>query len=428
LIPVPAIAKIIVILFTVMLLNRWLPMFGCLLVGSTLIGLWMGMDIGHIADVMWTEFTTPTSLWLSTIIVLILFLSHLLTRSKQMDRISGSIEAVSPSRRFTVAAMPALIGLLPMPGGALFSAPMVETALPKISVKPEIKVVINYWFRHIWEYWWPLYPGVILGISVFGLEPWKMIAYQSPLTIAAVLAGVVFLLNTIPDVNGNHATVHRSDVVRLILETMPIWITIVGLFFIRGLLAATGILFDFSFAGSKYVSFVLALILAILVVVKRSPASISAAREALSDPKTYYLAVTIAAVMGFKGVLIESHIIEQVKFDLAAYHVPPIVIIVCLPFLAGVITGIAIGFVGASFPLVVTLVPEGASPYAYAMLAYGFGYLGMMLSPLHICFVVTKEYFSANMTASYSYLWKPVLLVAIWTTCLFLIYSYVHVQ
>lgn len=403
-------------------------MFGGLLIGSTLIGLWMGMDLNHIARVMWMEFTSPTSLWLSTIIILILFLSHLLTRSKQMDRIFRSFEAISPNRGFTVAAMPALIGLLPMPGGALFSAPMVKTALAESSVKPEIKVVINYWFRHIWEYWWPLYPGVILGISLFGLEPWKMIAYQSPLTIAAVLAGVLFLLNKVPDSRQNHAVLSRSNIVRFLSDTMPIWITIVGLFFIRGVMAATGYVFDFSVAESKYVSFVLALILAIGVVIKRSPGSVIAAKEALSDPKTYYLAFTIAAVMGFKGVLIESHAIEQVKFDLAAYHVPPILIVACLPFLAGAITGIAIGFVGASFPLVVTLVPEGGSPYAYAVLAYGFGYLGMMLSPLHICFVVTKEYFSANMTASYSYLWKPVIFVALWTTCLFLIYQYIHLE
>ncbi len=405
-----------------MALNRLLPMFGSLIIGSIMIGLWMGLEPARVVTVMWQEFTSPTSLWLSCIIVLILFLSHLLTKSKQMERIFASFEAVSPSNRFTTAAMPALIGLLPMPGGALFSAPMVDTALRNNPVKPELKVAINYWFRHIWEYWWPLYPGVILAISIFAVEPWKMIVCQFPLTVGAVAAGSVFILRAVPNSEQNHRTVDRSSLLRFVKDTMPIWIVVVGLFAIRGVLVSAGLLAHHEIPGEKYLSFVLALLLAIALVIRTSTKSGEAVRDALSDPKTYYLAFTIAAVLGFKGVLVDSHAIEQVKLDLAAYHVPPLVIILVLPFLSGMITGIAIGFVGASFPLVVTLVPEGASPYPYAMLAYGFGYAGMMLSPLHICFVVTKEYFSANLSASFSHLWKPSFLVLLWTIALFVIY------
>ncbi|MFH1112470.1 MAG: DUF401 family protein [Pseudomonadota bacterium] len=405
-----------------MALNRFLPMFASLMIGSIMIGLWMGLDLPSVVTAMWGEFTSPTSLWLSCIIVLILFLSHLLTKSKRMDRIFESFAAVSPSSRFTTAAMPALIGLLPMPGGALFSAPMVETALKDSSVKPELKVAVNYWFRHIWEYWWPLYPGVILAISVFAVEPWKMIVCQFPLTLGALAAGWVFILRAVPNSAEEHKNVDRSTVLRFVLDTMPIWIVVAGLFVIRVVLESVGFLAGYQIPGVDYLSFLLALILAIWLVIRTSSESGAAIREALSDPKSYYIAFTIAAVLGFKGVLVDSHAIEQVKLDLAAYNVPPLLIMIFLPFLAGMITGIAVGFVGASFPLVVTLVPEGASPYPYALLAYGFGYAGMMLSPIHICFVVTKEYFSANLGASFIHLWKPSLVVLLWTVALFLIY------
>ena len=56
---------------------------------------------------------------------------------------------------------------------------------------------------------------------------------------------------------------------------------------------------------------------------------------------------------------------------------------------------------GASFPLVLSLtsgLPEAAS---YITLAYGFGYLGMMLSPIHFCLVLTKDYFKAQMAGIY---------------------------
>jgi hypothetical protein len=34
--------------------------------------------------------------------------------------------------------------------------------------------------------------------------------------------------------------------------------------------------------------------------------------------------------------------------------------------------------------------------------------VGMMLSPVHICLLVTKDYFKASMAASYRLLYKPV--------------------
>jgi hypothetical protein len=63
-----------------------------------------------------------------------------------------------------------------------------------------------------------------------------------------------------------------------------------------------------------------------------------------------------------------------------------------------------LGFTGASFPLVVGLMAapgSGLTPLATLVLAYGFGYMGMMLSPVHLCLLVTRDYFSSSMLAIY---------------------------
>jgi hypothetical protein len=46
--------------------------------------------------------------------------------------------------------------------------------------------------------------------------------------------------------------------------------------------------------------------------------------------------------------------------------------------------------------------------FIHASLAYASGYMGMMLSPVHICFLVSKDYFKASLLASYRHLYKPV--------------------
>ena len=48
---------------------------------------------------------------------------------------------------------------------------------------------MNYWFRHIWEYWWPLYPGILLITSIGGLNLWSLVLTALPMTIVAIIAG-----------------------------------------------------------------------------------------------------------------------------------------------------------------------------------------------------------------------------------------------
>jgi hypothetical protein len=100
--------------------------------------------------------------------------------------------------------------------------------------------------------------------------------------------------------------------------------------------------------------------------------------------------------------------------ELAAGHVPMLVIISILPFIAGLVTGIAIGFAGTAFPLVVGFMgvaDAGLTPVATLVLAFTMGYAGMMLSPVHLCFLLTREYFTASYFKVLRYLYPCTLTV-----------------
>jgi hypothetical protein len=99
-------------------------------------------------------------------------------------------------------------------------------------------------------------------------------------------------------------------------------------------------------------------------------------------------------------------------------------IIALLPFLAGLITGVAAGFAGIAFPLVVGLVASGAgglTPMAALALSFGFGYMGMMLSPIHLCLLMTRDFFSASLLPIYRHLAACVLAQTAFTIILFAI-------
>jgi hypothetical protein len=102
--------------------------------------------------------------------------------------------------------------------------------------------------------------------------------------------------------------------------------------------------------------------------------------------------------------------------ELMALGIPLLMVKMVIPFVSGAVTGIAVGFVGASFPLVFALLGPDPSLNQIAStttFAYGFGFMGMMLSPVHICFLVTNEYFKTRLLHAYRYLWGPVIAVLI---------------
>jgi len=76
----------------------------------------------------------------------------------------------------------------------------------------------------------------------------------------------------------------------------------------------------------------------------------------------------------------------------------------------GLITGITIAFVGSSFPIVIPLIASldaGANIYPYIMLAMVFGFSGVLLSPVHLCLILSNQYFESSMESVYRHLWKP---------------------
>jgi hypothetical protein len=107
-------------------------------------------------------------------------------------------------------------------------------------------------------------------------------------------------------------------------------------------------------------------------------------------------------------------LVTTMRDEFVKLGIPLLLVIALIPFISGAVTGVAFGFVGASFPIVFALL--GASPHlnvvcAATTFAYGCGYFGMILSPVHICLVVTNEYFKTRLLSSYRHIFAPALTV-----------------
>jgi len=74
------------------------------------------------------------------------------------------------------------------------------------------------------------------------------------------------------------------------------------------------------------------------------------------------------------------------------------------------LTGLTVGFVGATFPIITAMMGGHADPGAFTF-AFASGFAGVMLSPTHLCLLLTIQYFKADMAGTYRLLYLQVLLV-----------------
>jgi hypothetical protein len=127
------------------------------------------------------------------------------------------------------------------------------------------------------------------------------------------------------------------------------------------------------------------------------------------------------SIMLFKATIEGAGAAYTLFSDMQYIGMPTPVILALLPFLMGFATGISMGFVGISLPLLVPFITLGSQVDSYAlMLAYISGYVGVLLSPLHLCLILSTEYFKASFAKVYRLILP--LLLAIEAVVLFIYY------
>lgn len=411
----PFIRVLIVFAVIIFSIHRKLSLGHCFSLGSFILGILFGMYPLAILQSAAIALSHPKTLSLAAVVSLILVLSHSLEAAGQMQRLLDRFQGLIRIQAINIVIFPALIGLLPMPGGAIFSAPMVKNLGCRGQLNAADLSYLNYWFRHIWEYWWPLYPGVLLITAIGGVNLWSLVLTALPMTGVAVVAGYWPLRGKLSFSNQQFP---RADAVAnpsawpFFKELTPIWM-VIGL----GIAIGAG-LSRLNLLGNiaKESGLIIALVLAILLVWHTNNVSAATRRKILVNPKLGSLVYMVASILVFKGILEDSQAVVAVSDELLTWGIPLTVVAVTLPMLVGLISGITIAFVGTTFPILISLIqasPAGHCLLPYLILGLVSGFVGVLFSPLHVCLLLSNEYFETSMDRVYRHLLVPCLAMLI---------------
>ncbi len=425
----PAIVKVLSVFAGILLAIRLrVPLGIGLTVGGLLLGAWAGRSPAELVGDLGMALTR-IDLWLLLVVIaLIVELGRFLAEDRNATAIMAAARRFGGrhGRALSLMALPAFIGLVPMPGGALFSAPLVGQTVREPHWNPAWKAAINYWFRHVWEYWWPLYPVVILTLSIFDISTARFMAALVPLSLLAILSGYLFLVRPHIGQLAEGEAPTSDGWRRALFLAIPILTIVLATLLLPPLL----VMVRPAWSGQtpRLAAMLLGMLVGLGLIFWDERHKLDHVPFAhLCKPQTLNILASLAGVLLFESLLQRSGLVPLAGQELASSGIPVGVIVAALPFVAGLVTGIAIGFAGPAFPLVVGLLAAPAStltPMATLALAFGFGYAGMMLSPVHLCFVLTRDYFATPFRGIYRHILPCVLVLLFGSLALFLAFGH----
>jgi len=383
---IPFIKLVGVFALMILLLRLKVDIGVVILSGAAAMGLLWGMTPLHLLNVSLRASVEFASIRLLLIVIFLRLLSGVMAQSGALQRIENASRMIFRDIRWALAAIPALIGLMPMPAGALVSAPMIEPVADRLKLTPTDRTLVNYWFRHIWEYAWPMYQAIIIAAAMISVPVKAIVLRQAILSVVMAAIGYFFILRKFPSERTPDFAPGKGFR-ELLIATYPIIVIL--------LLSIIGSL-DLMYGS------MVAFVAAIIPYLKRLNY-----RELLKKGIPPKIVVLILSVMIFKKVLKVSGAVETLPETVTMLNLPAIVAVIVTPFVVGILTGISFAFVGIAFPLILTLITGNWVNFIVAYLA---GFAGVLLSPVHLCLVLSTDYYGASLKQVYNRLVFPVFL------------------
>ena len=379
----------VVIVFIVLLLRKKWNLEYILLSSSLLLGLIFELNIGEITVNSIQAILDPSTISLVGIIILIMFLTGILRRIDNLKDITNALSRLVKDYRLILAFIPSFLGLLPIPAGAMLSAPMVNEIGDQVGLQAEEKTFVNYWFRHIWEFIWPLYPSILFYSALLEVNVRKIVVAQFPLTLIAMALGYIWELRALKRVSmANKKENILFNLKKLFLATWPILLVICLVIFVKA---------DMLMALTITILF--------LLIFNRTKLKGKDVLEIIKKDISLSTALLITGIMIFKRMLQVTGAVTAIPEFFTMLGIHPLIILFFIPFLIGVLTGMPSTIIGVAFPILLPfMVQQGEVNLNHAMFAYAGGFMGHMISPVHLCLVITIDYFKADLGKIYKIL------------------------
>lgn len=324
----------------------------------------------------------------------IMWLSQLYKETGEIAKLSESLSRIVKNPKIVLSVLPAVIGFLPVAGGALMSAPIVDSEAQKLKLKPEKKAYINLWFRHTIFPVYPLSQVLIVTAALTQTALFSIILLQIPTVVVMVIVGFLigfWKVSYMKDEEAKVASNTKLELKRFLLSFSAIMATIVVAVFIDVLgynLSKQG--FDVlvaTFAGLIVLAIISRLNLKMLI-------------KPLKGWGIYGVTLAVYGAFLLRNVMVAAGISEIFKPLVANGTFDILILLTVIPAVLGFLTGSPSGAIAIGVSILAGVLTFSSKT---AGLLYISAYLGYVIAPTHLCFTFTADYFKSPLGKVYKY-------------------------
>ena len=350
-----------------------------LLAASAVIGLTSGKPLSIFVDTAFRTLTDPTTSVLCAAVLQITVLGYSLKETGLMTEMIDGLKGLLPSR-ILLSLIPALFGLLSMPGGALMSAPFNESEADRLGLRPEHKTYVNVWFRHLWYWASPISNVPILAASLAGFTLRDFLGAQLPVFAATIAIGFIISSGFIKDRGDNersprsfsNTAVGLAPIVASIalsIAGVPVWASL-----------AVGIVSVF--------------------LLKQVP--LGRAMRMVRDGVRWDIAASVLAMLYFRDMIVAAGSVNSLFKNITEAGIPLLILFIGVPLFIGALSGTPTMGIAIVFPLLIPL--SGVSGVHLVSVIYAGVIAGYLASPMHLCLILTNSYYKSELGKVYVYL------------------------
>ena len=359
---------------------------GSILIAAGINGVTSGKPLTIFVDALLETVKDKTTWELCAAVGFITVFGYALKETGHMVELIDKLRSFVPSR-FLLALIPALFGILSMPGGALMSAPFNEPESERLKLKPEHRTFINVWFRHVWYWASPISPSTLVACSIAGIAITDFIRVNFPLFILTWVIGFAISWKWIQKVE--KVEQREKDYAGSLVGLSPILVTVA--------LTLVGI----------PVWACVAVGIAMVVVMRR--VDLKRASTFVTKGVKLDLVAAVFATLYFRYMVVASGSVNTLLGNILGMGVPLLLLFILVPLLIGAISAQPTLGIGIVFPILMPLV---APINVYWMTIMFAGIVaGYTVSPLHLCLILTNQYYRSDLNKVYRYLMPALLLL-----------------
>jgi len=356
----------------------------CILAGLLLFGA-LVLGPGELARCLCSSLL-DLDLWDAVAsVALIAILGSLMRELGQVDDIASGLRSLGLKGRNFIAVGSTTFGLLPLPGGAILSASLVEEEGRSEGMDARGPATANLLFRHFNFFAYPLSPVLIVLASpkVLNVDLYVLIAALAPAAVAHLIASYVASFFRLKQ-EGSARTPHARNTARDPREGLARLGRGLAPVLVAPVLNAVGLGLTLSVCGSIAASILLAHGQA-----REAPRKMWVA---LKKSRAHNLAFPVLFAMLFRDVFKASEASEALREGLSFVPLPETLALMLLCFSLGIATG--------SGMLSIAVLPSGMR-LSEVLPVYTGAVVGYIISPLHLCFIVSAEYFGLRQAEMY---------------------------